>query len=74
MEVVKNSGKFSKLKMEESEFRNHDRNYDGFCLSCMKLSVGGTEPDARNHECELCGESKVFGMAELLVMNKIEIL
>ena len=29
----------------------------------------GCEPDARNYTCESCGEPKVFGAEELLLMN-----
>jgi hypothetical protein len=39
----------------------------GFCLACGE-DAEGCEPDARNYECEGCGERKVFGSAELLLM------
>jgi hypothetical protein len=38
----------------------------GFCLACGEEAMG-CEPDARNHECESCGEHRVFGAAELLM-------
>ena len=38
----------------------------GFCLSCGH-EQGGCEPDARNYECEACGENSVFGAQELLI-------
>lgn len=45
----------------------HGSSFDnpGFCLSCG-LDAEGVEPDARNYECESCGESKVFAVEELL--------
>jgi hypothetical protein len=38
----------------------------GFCIACGEDAVG-VEPDARNYECELCGERQVFGAAELAI-------
>lgn len=40
----------------------------GWCLACGK-EVEGFEPDARNCECELCGERRVFGSDELAMMG-----
>jgi hypothetical protein len=37
----------------------------GFCLACG-LEHGGCEPDAREYECEGCGENEVYGDEELL--------
>lgn len=37
----------------------------GFCISCG-ADNDHCEPDARNHECDICGEREVFGAAELL--------
>ncbi len=39
----------------------------GFCTACGE-EVEGVEPDARNYECEVCGERKVYGAEELLIM------
>lgn len=40
----------------------------GFCVACS-AEVMGVEPDARNYECEQCGESRVYGAEELLLMT-----
>lgn len=37
----------------------------GICCSCGE-DQDGCEPDARNYECEGCGEFKVFGVQELI--------
>jgi len=37
----------------------------GFCIACGQERMY-CEPDARNYECESCGEFKVFGAQELL--------
>ncbi len=39
----------------------------GFCIECGE-DADGCEPDARNYECEVCGERKVFGAAEIMLM------
>ena len=39
----------------------------GFCLGCGAEAYG-IEPDARKYECEECGECKVYGAEELLIM------
>lgn len=38
----------------------------GFCLACG-AEADGCEPDARNYECECCGEHAVFGAEELML-------
>lgn len=38
----------------------------GFCRACGE-EADGCEPDARDYECEYCGERQVFGAAELLL-------
>ena len=37
----------------------------GFCIACGQERMY-CEPDARNYECESCGEFKVYGAQELL--------
>ena len=39
----------------------------GFCLACGE-DVEGVEPDAREYECECCGEPKVYGAEEIMFM------
>jgi len=39
----------------------------GFCLACG-ADADGCEPDARGLECEVCGESAVYGAEELLLV------
>lgn len=38
----------------------------GFCIACG-AEVDGVEPDAREYECEACGEPAVYGAEELLL-------
>lgn len=44
-----------------------DDDNSGFCLSCGE-QAWGVEPDARGYECESCGEHKVYGAEECLMM------
>ena len=37
----------------------------GFCVACGAQAYG-VEPDAREYECENCGEMAVYGAEELL--------
>lgn len=39
----------------------------GFCLACGHEATG-CEPDACEYECDNCGESKVYGASELVIM------
>ena len=42
----------------------------GFCIACGE-EVNGVEPDARKYECECCGQPKVYGLEELLMMGYV---
>lgn len=51
--------------LEEAEYGIEN---PGFCLACGEQQEG-CEPDARGYECECCGEHKVYGAAEVLLMG-----
>lgn len=38
----------------------------GFCVACGN-EQSYCEPDARNYECEDCGENKVFGAEQCIL-------
>ena len=40
----------------------------GYCLACGEEN-GPVEPDARKYECDCCGEPKVYGAEELIMMG-----
>jgi len=42
----------------------------GICIAC-EHEQDGCEPDARNYSCENCGQKKVFGAQELLIILAI---
>lgn len=60
------SGK-TQFKPSIEELRECDENGEGFCLACG--GTQGAEPDATKYVCEGCGEAKVYGAAELALMN-----
>ena len=41
---------------------------EGFCLACGEIAYG-VEPDAQRDVCEGCGERKVYGAEELVMMG-----
>lgn len=40
----------------------------GICGACG-ADAEGVEPDARKYECEVCGEKRVYGAQEWLLMT-----
>jgi hypothetical protein len=48
------------------------RDTTGWCLKCGQ-EVPHVEPDARQYMHERCGEPKVYGLQELLVMNLVRV-
>ena len=38
----------------------------GFCLNCGEV-VDNVEPDARKYECDVCGDTAVYGAEEILL-------
>jgi hypothetical protein len=56
-------------QIEEALARDDDT---GFCLDCGN-EQSGCEPDARNYECDDCGKRMVFGAAEILMMNEVDL-
>lgn len=59
--------------MTEDEYQSYDEDLMGLCITCGE-ERSSCEPDARNYECEACGEKTVFGVAELLLMGAIELV
>lgn len=53
------------LKMAMQAVKEED--YVGFCMACG-AETSGVEPDACEYECEECGEHKVYGAGEIILM------
>lgn len=52
--------------MDAAHRRDTTLDNPGFCTACGH-EQGGCEPDAREYECEVCGERAVYGAEELLM-------
>jgi hypothetical protein len=61
------------VSITKEEYQMHAESYDGICLSCGEFSCGGVEPDAENYECDDCGESRVYGTEQALLIGAITI-
>ena len=59
--------KVTKVTIEQVMAAVEEDDNLGFCI-CCGAEASGCEPDARNYECEECGERGVFGAEELLFM------
>jgi hypothetical protein len=70
MKVIrgKKSGRIVGFRMSESEARSMDTS--GLCLACG-VEAEGIEPDARECRCSACGEMKVYGVEELVLMGRV---
>lgn len=63
-----------RVSMAASEFEEACDAYQGFCTNCRRITSDSVEPDAREYECESCGERTVYGAEEALFMDLIEIV
>jgi hypothetical protein len=65
--------KFFKPVISEHKLTNimfSDMSGAGWCLACGR-DTDGVEPDARKYTCDSCGEKKVYGIPELVMMNLV---
>lgn len=62
-----------KFEVSMADLQN-DMADEGICLACGHRQ-GGCEPDAREYKCENedCGENKVYGLQEAMIMDAIEV-
>lgn len=62
---------YAPIKISEADYADCQESSQGICLSCHAYK-DCCEPDARQYECDECGEHQVYGAEELLIMGKIE--
>ena len=60
------------IVLTDEEYRQAGNDSAGYCLACG-AEADGVEPDARRYECEACGEKRVYGTEELLMMGRVQI-
>jgi predicted RNA-binding Zn-ribbon protein involved in translation (DUF1610 family) len=58
----------AKVTLEQIIAAIESAEYRGFCLACG-IEVDGVEPDARRYACDACGERRVYGAEEVLIMR-----
>lgn len=56
----------------QEEYQEFGNDFTGFCLNCGQTR-DSCEPDARGYECEACGQHKVYGFEELLLMGLVKL-
>jgi predicted RNA-binding Zn-ribbon protein involved in translation (DUF1610 family) len=56
-----------KITLDQITEAIESNEYVGFCLACGSMQ-DGIEPDARRYYCETCGERRVYGSEECLLM------
>jgi len=59
------------ISVSEEEYLAAAGDFGGWCLACGGEAYG-VEPDARRYPCEACGELRVYGAEELLIMGRLE--
>jgi len=45
--------------------------YTGWCRDCREFTRGCTEPDAEDYECPSCGERRVMGAEQAMLLGYI---
>jgi hypothetical protein len=60
--------------MTADQFQENDDEMNGYCTTCKEVvNHGGCEPDAREYECDQCGNRTVYGVSEALIMGVLTI-
>lgn len=57
--------------MSMDEFTDAQDSNMGYCSQCKEFTNDCCEPDARQYECEACGNLTVYGAEEALLMGLI---
>lgn len=70
LEGTTKSGKPRGMKFEMHEEEYRDLDGAGLCCACG-AQADDVEPDARGYDCEACGEPRVYGAEELLLLGRI---
>lgn len=61
------------FRMTEEEYADGAEGNEGRCLACG-AARGECEPDARGYPCEECGAALVYGLEELMMMGRIDLV
>lgn len=59
----------AKIHMSEvMEYLENGEDSMGVCLACAEFKEYDVEPDAENYPCENCGEEKVMGLEQYVML------
>ena len=56
-------------KISMRRYESASEGYEGYCAKCKKFTADGVEPDARKYKCPVCGEMRVYGAEEAMMMG-----
>lgn len=60
------------ITMSLQRVQEADDSCCGFCISCHHEQAG-VEPDGEKYQCEECGERRVYGAAQCVLLGYINI-
>ncbi len=60
-------------KVNIADYTDATDNYLGWCPVCRDFTRDCTEPDAEGYDCPDCGECRVVGAENAMIMGMIEI-
>jgi hypothetical protein len=61
------------LTVEQLEQSQFSLDNPGYCLACG-AEYNDCDPDTRKRECEECGERKVYGLEQLVMMGCVDVI
>ena len=59
------------LEMTEEEYSARYHEDAGVCLACGNFTDSPVKPDAQHYKCGVCGDLKVFGLEEALLVGAL---
>jgi hypothetical protein len=65
-------GPIRRWSYSEEEYHEASNDSMGLCLGCGAENYS-CEPDARKYECEDCGQARVYGLEELVLMGRVTV-
>jgi hypothetical protein len=65
---------FSHVEMTQREYQDLGNDYGGICVACGDPTEGGIEPDARRYSCDSCDKRAVYGIEELMLRGRVQIV
>lgn len=58
-------------KVKEADYLEAVDSDMGWCVECKEFTTGMVEPDAREYDCDDCGQPTVYGAEQALMEGLI---